>query len=123
VTAALTFVFPKDAMLALIGATPELAFATIGALSARLQHFAGLLAGSLKELLPRLASYLLELPEEGGVCRLPIKKSELARHLGVTAESVSRALGELKSAGIVREKAAGALVLDRKLLGERAEGL
>ncbi|MDR1312797.1 MAG: Crp/Fnr family transcriptional regulator, partial [Deltaproteobacteria bacterium] len=45
VTAALTFFFPKDAMLALIGENPELAFATIGVLSARLQHFAGLLEG------------------------------------------------------------------------------
>jgi CRP/FNR family transcriptional regulator len=122
-TGSLTFFFPKDAMLALIGENPELAFATIGVLSARLQHFAGLLEGSLKELAPRLAGYLLELPEERGVTRLPVKKSELARHLGVTAESLSRALGELKAAGIVKEQTAGALVLDRKLLGERALGL
>ncbi|MDR1039434.1 MAG: Crp/Fnr family transcriptional regulator [Deltaproteobacteria bacterium] len=122
-TAALTFFFPKDAMLSLIGENPELAFATIGVLSARLQHFAGLLEGSLKELLPRLAGYLLELPEENGRCRLPIKKAELARHLGVTAESISRALGELKVSGLIREEVAGAFILNRRLLEERAEGM
>jgi CRP/FNR family transcriptional regulator len=121
-TKASTFFFPKDAMLSLIGANPELAFATIGVLSARLQHFAGLLEGSLKELIPRLAGYLLALPEENGVCRLPVRKVELARHLGVAAESLSRALKELKDEGLVREEA-GNLVLDRLLLEERAEGL
>jgi CRP/FNR family transcriptional regulator len=123
VTAALTFFFPKDAMLRLVGENPELAFATIGVLSARLAHFAGLLEGSLKELIPRLAGYLLGLPEEGGRVRLPVKKAELARHLGVTAESLSRALGDLKASGMVTEEGAGLFVLNRPLLEGRAEGL
>jgi CRP-like cAMP-binding protein len=123
-TASGTYYFPKDAMLRLIGESPDLAFATIGILAARLQLFASLLEGTLKELLPRLADYLLRLPDEGGKVRLPVKKVELARHLGVTAESLSRALGDLKAEGsVVREERSGILVLDRKLLEERAEGL
>jgi CRP/FNR family transcriptional regulator len=123
VTDSLAYFFPKEAMLRLIGENPDLAFATIGELSGRLRHFAELLEGSLKELLPRLAGYLLRLPESDGRVKLPVKKVELARHLGVTAESLSRALGELKAEGIVREEGAGTLVLERKLLAERAEGL
>jgi CRP/FNR family transcriptional regulator len=122
ITRAVTWFFPRDAMLRLIGEAPELAFATIGALAARLQHLTALLEGGLKELLPRLAGYLLELPELDGRVRLPVKKAELARHLGVTPESLSRALGELKSGGLVKEASPGAFELDREGLEERAEG-
>ncbi|MDR3153925.1 MAG: Crp/Fnr family transcriptional regulator [Deltaproteobacteria bacterium] len=122
-TAALTYFFPRDAMLRLIAENPELAFATFGILSARLRHFADLLEGSLKELLPRLAGYLLALPEEGGLVRLPAPKAEVARHLGVTAESLSRTLGELKSMGLAEEREAGLFALDRARLARRSEGL
>jgi CRP/FNR family transcriptional regulator len=118
-----SFYFPKADMLRLIRENPDLAFATIGVLAERLSHFAALLEGSLKESSPRLAAYLLELPEQDGKVKLPVKKVELARHLGLTAESLSRALSDLKARGLISEEKSAITLLKRDLLLKRAEGL
>jgi CRP/FNR family transcriptional regulator len=118
-----SFYFPKADMLRLIRENPDLAFATIGVLAERLSHFAALLEGSLKESSPRLAAYLLDLPEEDGKVRLPVKKVELARHLGLTAESLSRALSDLKARSLISEEKSAITLLRRDLLERHAEGL
>ncbi|MDR2349364.1 MAG: Crp/Fnr family transcriptional regulator [Deltaproteobacteria bacterium] len=117
-----SFYFPKREMLRLIGENPELAFATIGIMANRLAHFAALLESSLKEVLPRLAAYVLTLPERGGKIKLPAKKVELARHLGTTAESLSRALGELKTKGVLKEEDNHIIILKRERLTRLADG-
>jgi CRP/FNR family transcriptional regulator len=122
ITGTKLFYFLKKDIVELITQNSELALATIGVLANRLSHFASLMESSLKEVLPRLAAYLLELPETDGKIKLPIKKVELARHLATTPESLSRALAELKEEGLVRDEKSFIIILDRKLLGERADG-
>ncbi|MDR2459315.1 MAG: Crp/Fnr family transcriptional regulator [Deltaproteobacteria bacterium] len=117
-----TFYVQKKDILKLITENSELALATIGVLANRLSHFASLLEQSLKAVLPRLAAYLLELPESGGKVKLPVKKVELARHLATTPESLSRALADLKDMGIVTDEKPYIVILNRELLEERADG-
>jgi len=57
----------------------------------------------------KLASFLLSLadrdpmrPHEEGQLRLPMSRTEIADYLGLTIETVSRVLGRLKTAGILR---------------------
>jgi CRP/FNR family nitrogen fixation transcriptional regulator len=52
----------------------------------------------------RVASFLLGLAERseaGGVLELPMSRTDIADHLGLTVESVSRALTQLERSGII----------------------
>jgi len=62
-----------------------------------------------KTAVERLASFLLDLPTHDparptapGHVRLPMTRSEIADYLGLTIETVSRALTRLKTTGVIR---------------------
>ncbi|MDR2339998.1 MAG: Crp/Fnr family transcriptional regulator [Deltaproteobacteria bacterium] len=115
--------FPKGSLLGAIRDNPALAFAVIGVMAGRLRELTTLLGATLKEVGPRLAGYLLSLPENEGKVRLPTTKVELARHLGTSPESLSRALGRLKADGLVREHKSYLIrILDREGLEAFALG-
>lgn len=110
-----------DDFRALLLGEPELAVAML----ARMAQLLSLLNRRVEELLlpvtARLARFLLELCDTqlrrpgtaaGGprVCRLPMTKRDLAARLGTVPETLSRSLGALKEAGVVRLSGNGELV-------------
>lgn len=68
----------------------------------------------------RLAHYLLRLPskveEEAVVLELPLAKKELAAHLAITPETLSRLLRRWQDAGVLRSNGRKLEVLDERLL-------
>lgn len=74
-------------------------------------------ATSSRNLIPRLASFLLERADGDLVCNTTHK--ELAHHLHVYRESATAALGQLKQAGIIEIKRKQIRILHRLRL-ERA---
>lgn len=79
----------------------------------------------------RIASFLLDLPErdpirpqQAGHVRLPMTRSEIADYLGLTIETVSRELGKLKAAGVIRLLSLHELLVEQpQRLRDIAEGL
>jgi CRP/FNR family transcriptional regulator len=84
---------------------PEVALRMLASLSARLedaeQQLASVTGASVAQ---RLTDHLLELAAEAGslTFRLPSTKKDLASYLGMTPETLSRRLGSLQDAGLVR---------------------
>ena len=94
-------------------------------LSMRLREFTIQIENlSLKEIPGRLAAYLLYLSQEQGgkdLVKLNISKVQLANLLGTGPESLSRALGNMKSRKLVEEKGSNIRIINRSLLEELAE--
>ncbi|MDR1487072.1 MAG: cyclic nucleotide-binding domain-containing protein [Deltaproteobacteria bacterium] len=107
----------------LLTKNPDVSLAIIGILAQRLNHFRAIVESSLKELLPRLAESLLSLKDDDGKVKLPTTKTQMAARLGTTAESLSRALRRLKSAGLIAESKPYLVIVDRSGLNDVAEGL
>jgi len=79
---------------------------------------------SLKEIPGRLASYLLYLAQEQGntnLVKLNISKVQLANLLGTGPESLSRALGNMKTKKLIAEEGNNIRLLNRDQLEELAE--
>lgn len=79
---------------------------------------------SLKEIPGRLAAYLLYLSQEQGnkdLIKLNISKVQLANLLGTGPESLSRALGNMKTKKLIEEEGANIRLINRGLLEELAE--
>lgn len=89
----------------LLRARPEVALRMLATLSSRLddaeQQLAAVTGASVGR---RLGDHLLELAEQAGssTFRLPSTKKDLASYLGTTPETLSRRLGALQDAGLVR---------------------
>jgi CRP/FNR family transcriptional regulator len=90
--------------------------ALIETMARRLNFFWELLESAGERVMPRLASFLLSLPESQGAVQLPMSKSLLAQRLGTTPESLSRSLSRLKSAGIIDPEGRDLVILDRQRL-------
>jgi CRP/FNR family transcriptional regulator len=73
----------------------------------------------------RLASFLLMMLARGGGedrVALPMTRSDIADFLGLTMETVSRTLGQLKSEGVIGMRGAGDIIVpDRGALEDLAE--
>jgi CRP/FNR family transcriptional regulator len=118
-----TLLFPAKAFKDLITQKPDLSLAIIGVMAQRLNHFREIIESAIKALLPRLAGFLLELNADEGKIVLPTTKVQLAKRLGTTAESLSRAFGRLKNAGLLMESKPYLVITDRSRLQAVAEGL
>jgi CRP-like cAMP-binding protein len=67
-----------------------------------------------KNAMERLASFLLSMADRTGSgdrLSLPMTRSDIADHLGLTTETVSRVFGQLKSQGVIRMQASSEVVL------------
>lgn len=95
----------SDPFLRLFDAEPGLARAMVAALSRRLMQLVQRVDElTVPDVSARLARYLLELPgaacDSGMSVELPVRKKELAAHLGTTPETLSRHLGRWRDAGV-----------------------
>ncbi len=117
--------FNREKFIELITGKPDLTMNILALLSARLREFTIQVENlSLKEIPGRLASYLLYLSQEQGnrdLVKLNISKVQLANLPGTGPESLSRALGNLKSKKIIVEEVACIRLINRSLLEELAE--
>jgi CRP/FNR family transcriptional regulator len=67
-----------------------------------------------KNAVERMASFLLMMAErasDGGHVSLPMTRSDIADHLGLTTETVSRIFGQLKSQRVIQLKGASEVVV------------
>lgn len=96
---------------------PEIAVRLLASLSDRLEDTERRLASVTGASVGRrLADHLLELAEESGSGRFRLEstKSDLASYLGTTAETLSRRLGAMQDAGLIRLGPRGVVeVVDR----------
>ena len=119
------FFFDRKKFAQLITGKPTLTMNILALLSMRLREFTIQVENlSLKEIPGRLASYLLYLSQEQGnkdLIKLNISKIQLANLLGTGPESLSRALGNMKSKKLIEEKGANIRLTNRGQLEELAE--
>lgn len=117
--------FNRDAFIRLITHQPSLTMNILALLAARLREFTVQVENlSLKEIPGRLASCLLDFAREQGDrdrVELNISKLQLASLLGTGPESLSRALGSMKSRKLIEEKGSTIRLVNRVLLEELAE--
>ena len=117
--------FDRKKFIQLIANKPSLTMNILALLSARLREFTIQVENlSLKEIPGRLAAYLLYLSQEQGnkdLIKLNISKVQLANLLGTGPESLSRALGNMKSKKLIEEKGAHIRLINCDLLEELAE--
>ena len=108
----------------LIARNAEIAMDMLAGMSAKLWEFNQLIEQlSLKEVPARLASILLEMPAKAGTNTIVLKqtKRELAAQIGTIAETLSRALKKLRSAGLIEVNGAEITILDPDGLADLAE--
>lgn len=115
---------PREGIRRLLVDRPTVALRMLQTLSGRLvmaeEMLASLTGRSVGE---RLAQQLLHLADEAGSARfhLPSSKRDLASYLGTTPETLSRRLGALQVAGVIRvEPGRTVELLDRARLQELA---
>ena len=117
--------FDRKEFIRLITNKPLLTMNLLALLATRLREFTIQVENlSLKEIPGRLASYLLYLAQEQGnddVIKLNISKAQLANLLGTGPESLSRALGSMKTKKLIEEKGSNIRLLNRTILEELAE--
>jgi len=112
---------------ALLARDGELAVAMVSSLSMWLAGLADRIEElSLTSAAARLAHHLLRRParREGEALAIPLEmaKKELAQHLAMTPETLSRVLRRWQDAGVVRSEGARLVVLDEDRLDALAEG-
>jgi len=117
--------FHRERFIHLITNKPSLTMNLLALLSTRLREFATQVENlSLKEIPGRLAAYLLYLSQQQGgkdLIKLNIAKAQLANLLGTGPESLSRALGEMKTRKLVEEEGNSIRLINRSSLEELAE--
>jgi CRP/FNR family transcriptional regulator len=125
-----TLYFPKADFLSLLTSSPTLARNMLATMSRLLFHLTKQLEDlSLKEVLSRLARYVLDRSVEthGRVADelsfdLTITKTHLAAYLGTISETLSRTLARLKTLGAIAEDKGRITIKDATLLQNIAKG-
>ncbi len=114
----------RRSLRAAINRSPDMAMGMIAGMSAKLREFAELIeALSLKEVPARVAGVLLAEAKSTGTFtfKLGQTKRQLAAQIGTVAETLSRALGQLKSSGLIEVKGSQITLLDVEKLSDLAE--
>ena len=109
-----------------LGEDHQLCLQLLGGMAIRVRQFVGLLEDIvLRDALARVASHLLELARQQGTSiSLPSTKKDLASHLNLTSETLSRCLRQLVDAGLLEAGDIATLkILDEPAMREVAEGL
>ncbi len=99
------YFFPKADFVRLISESPSLSLNMLAVLCMRLRQFTLQIEDiTLKEVLGRLASYLVRLSKEQGASSitLAISKGQLASLLGTIPETLSRGLLKLTNMGVIK---------------------
>ncbi len=107
-----------------ISRNPDLAIGMLAGLSAKLRQFNQLIEQlSLKEVPARLAGVLLTERRKAGSDQIKLRqaKRELASQIGTIAETLSRALGKLKTEGLIEVRGSKITILDADRLEDLAE--
>ncbi|MFT0532616.1 Crp/Fnr family transcriptional regulator [Castellaniella hirudinis] len=93
----------RSGITELVAAWPELALRLLTRLSDRVYHRVNEIEWlSDSTAAQRLADYLLRLPcDHAGIVRLPLTQRQLAAHLGVRPETLSRLLADWVSQGLI----------------------
>jgi len=117
-------IFPRDALRATIEANPDVAFALLGRLAARVRELIGRLDQvSSSSVAARLAAFLLRRSGERAslTFSLGMTQAQLAEELGTVREVIVRELRELRRAALIRPSRGGGVeLLDVDRLTERA---
>jgi CRP/FNR family transcriptional regulator, dissimilatory nitrate respiration regulator len=117
--------FPAGALEALAQREPSLLLNMLALLSSRLGEALRLVESlALKEVPQRLAAFLLHAadPEEGDAVDLRVTHRELAKILGATPETLSRAFRRLGEMGLAEVQGRKVAILNRKGLEELEAG-
>jgi CRP/FNR family transcriptional regulator, dissimilatory nitrate respiration regulator len=123
--ASATLFFPRRALIDLIRSNPDLALSLLAVLSIRLRRFTHMIEDlSLKEVPGRLAAYLIFLSrrqKDSPELVLDITKTDLAGLLGTIPETLSRILGKMSAAGLLKIDRRRIRILDREGLSDLAD--
>ena len=129
VEAAHVLFVPRAPLLEALTRSPASALDVIHVLASRVRKFAGVVEDlALRGVTERVASYLCrEIERAGGdTLELRITRDELATHVGTVREQASRALSQLKAAGVIDVQARRIVILDpaalRRLAGTPVQG-
>jgi CRP/FNR family transcriptional regulator len=115
VQAARVLFVPRDPLLEALQRNPASALGVIRVLASRVRKLAAVVEDlSLRGVTARVASFLCrELERVGGdTLELRITRDELATHVGTVREQASRALSQLKAAGLIDVRGRTLAVLD-----------
>jgi len=119
--------YPRKLLDATVEEQPGLGRALFAMVSGRLAdaHLQMLLLGRMNAE-QRVATFLLALSERcrtGDVVRLPMTREDIADHLGLTIETVSRTISKLAASGLIVLRTSNNIrILDRDALEDLAEG-
>jgi len=120
---AVVFFVPRSPLLKALKRCPGSALEVIHILALRVRTLAGVVEDlSLRGVRERLAAYLCrEAARAGGeTVELRVTRDELATHVGTVREQASRALSELKAAGLIDVKGRRIVIVQPDALGRMA---
>lgn len=120
---------PKNEFLPLLESNPKLSFKIMAGFAKRLKSISVKAeALSLKEVVNRLADYLIKEIEKNGSKNLPepfvklaLSNPTLAAYLGTITETISRAFKKLKENGIIRTHGKTVFITDYNGLKKLSE--
>jgi len=110
---------PAPALRQVLDQSPGSALEVIRTLAARIRKLAAMVEDlSLRAVTERIATYLLREMTIAGNDRvvLPATRDELGAHVGTVREQASRALSELRAAGVIDIDGRNVLIKDRARL-------
>lgn len=107
----------------MISRKPAIAVKIIEELSKRLQSSESMIETlSLQDVEQRLARALLRFSEGKNVINLPFSKKDLAAHIGISQETLSRKLSLFEDMGLIRQSGQRKIIIEDKAELERLSG-
>ncbi|MGE0700242.1 MAG: Crp/Fnr family transcriptional regulator [Hyphomicrobiaceae bacterium] len=117
-------------LIPILRANPDAMMALLQAMCGRLRTTIALVESYSLETEARIAAGLVRLAsqhgrDKGGEITIGLKMSQrdLGNHLGLTRETISRSLGDLKARGVIEMRGQSIVITDSEGLGAIAEGL